>query len=113
MNRVFIIEQPKVSTDGLQSYGELNVLFPSGQRRSSVLRCDLFMQDVVRRLREVRFDPEVDRFCITPPLLTTSLALSALVMYCGQSPLHLVVFNASTGGYEERRVNLETVCTQH
>lgn|SRR5690554_1617749 len=110
MSRVFIVEMPKsVDVGGIGSYGAVTELFGQGVRRVSVLKCDVFMREVAARLRELRFDPAVDKFCVTPPILPSALALATV---CRQHPsVCLVVFNASTGRYEERRVNLESICT--
>ena len=110
--RVFIVEKPKqVRIDGLELYGEIVCIFGDEAPRISVLKCDVFMRDVASRLRSMEFNPAADRFCVIPPVLTSALTLATLAKYCGSHSLRLVVFNANTARYEERCIDLETICT--
>lgn len=108
-SRVVVVEKPlKIDLKSVEGFGDVNFIFGDG-RRMSVMRCVPFMKAVYDRLVELKFDPQVDRFCITPPILPTTLALMAVARYCGEQAFKIVVFNSGFDRYEERVIDMKEV----
>lgn len=107
-SRVFIVEQPRrhIDTSTAALFGDLVYIFGDRDRRASVLNSEMYVADVIAQLQLMRFKPDEDYFCLAGSLIPVSQAMTALAV-CGFPYVKVLLFNSSSGVYEEREINFE------
>lgn len=100
--RVFLIEQPRSNIDltTAEDFGELCVLFPINERRTSVFNCTEFGEQVVDRLRRENFCVKKDFICVAGSMITMIVAISAIL--AAFKMVTVLFFNATTDHYVAR-----------
>ena len=100
---VFIVEPLKADIDVSKAsrHGDVIYLFDINARRCSVFQHDKFGRAVLARLRDVKFDPQVDCVCVVGAILTLAVSISAIAQ--SYDEFDLLLFNSVEGNYVRRR----------
>lgn len=102
---VFLIEKPRgaINLTTAQDFGEVRVLFPPEEHRTSVFNVDAFGEEVVSRLKRVNFDKTTDSICVAGSMITVIVAIAAILKEWGQ--IRVLFFNAAIDHYVQRTLN--------
>lgn len=105
MPKVFLIEEPRVgiSVEAALAYGELQYVFDSNVRRSSVFKIDTFGQQILDRLNQLKFDYQNDFIVMTGSLVP--IAVASIVIVCAYPHVHLLFYNAAQEEYVSRKIS--------
>ena len=63
-SRVFLFEDVNFNISRAKEYGKLITLFPDGDARPSVFQHEEIKSEVLKRLDELEFNPELDLFLV-------------------------------------------------
>ena len=104
MASVFMIEEPRIgiSVSTALEFGQLQYLFDSDFRRSSVFKVETFAYEVLDRLRQLKFNHAVDFFVMTGSLIPVSIAIVA--MTAAYPSIRLLFYNAAKDEYTYRKI---------
>lgn len=100
--RVFLIEEPRSNIDlsTARDFGNLHILFPMHEHRTSVFNCSEFGDQVIDRLRGLSFNPAVDSVCVAGSMITMIVAISSMIREF--KSINVLFFNATINHYVKR-----------
>jgi len=78
MSRVFIIETPTVNVAPAETWGEIHILFPEGVPVPPY-ETNQYTGYVIEELERQKFNPQVDRFALVGPVVSTAIVVGALI----------------------------------
>lgn len=105
--KVFLIEQPRsnINLTTAEAFGDIHILFPVNERRTSVFNCAEFGEDVVRRLHLEHFCSRTDSICVAGSMITMIVAISAILT--AFKKIDVLFFNATIDHYVKRTIGHE------
>lgn len=111
MPRVFLVEEARKDLDlsTARKFGTVETLFDHRVRRASIVTGTQFWQDVSERLKEVKFNPDEDFFCLVGSILSVSQGLGVLVAMFPTRRIKFLAFNSMLDRYVEVDVNLNSI----
>lgn len=104
MSKVFIIEHTSkegIDVSTASSFGDIVYLFSRSERHASAFKHAEFGWAIIKRLKELNFDPNRDYVCCTGSVIALVVAFIALAKV--YPVLRILMFNSVDGVYVERR----------
>jgi len=112
MSRVFLLEEPDyIDISKAKAYGETVFVFDRTTRRCSIFDSEQFGNAVLSRLRELKFSPTQDAFCVTGRIVPLMISAAAMVAYYGK--VTMLFYNTSAEAYVERTLDRDAWLAFH
>jgi hypothetical protein len=106
-----LIEEPKRDMDlsTAQRFGDVEVIFPEGQRRASIFATEDFLSQLVTELRRRDYDPNLDYIVAAGSVAAVTLAIGEIASLYGS--IQVLIFNSARGEdgqYISRTIGVST-----
>jgi len=108
-NKVILFERVKSNLDisSASEFGEITVVFGSGDRRCSAFNTKLYQETLLNRLNELKFERITDYICVAGSVLVISIGLITIAQ--AYSSFNVLLFSSTESRYVPRRFDLSEI----
>lgn len=104
-NRCFAVEPLRSSSidiSAAREFGDIRYLFENGEKRPSVYATEKYSSELIRRLKDRKYNPEIDLIVLVGSLIPVTLLVAQLTKEFGSVPV--LMYDTHERKYVERVV---------